>query len=121
MERIAQTAPKSCYGLDFDLTDSVCRECEHQRNCFESLGRRKYTVTLDKAQFDLVPKGFRMEIEKLMGDPELPQLERTYTLCYQSVFGKQPPDRIGQHKNLILERIRESDCRSEERRVGKES
>src|SRR3546814_17220568 len=91
MERIAQTAPKSCYGLDFDLTDSVCRECEHQRNCFESLGRRKYTVTLDKAQFDLVPKGFRMEIEKLMGDPELPQLERTYTLC-----------------------------RSEERRVGKE-
>jgi hypothetical protein len=107
MERIAQPVPKPCYAVEFDLTNPVCRECEFQTGCYEALGVRKHKITLEKVEFELVPKGFG--ITKIpCDDPELPTIERTYILCHQTIFGRRPKDKIGQHLSSILTNVRKS-------------
>jgi hypothetical protein len=107
MERIAQPVPKPCYAVEFDLSSPVCQECELQRQCFEALGVRKQKVTLDKVEFSLVPKDFGLSKIKL-DDPELPTIERTYIVCHQTIFGRRPKDKIGQHLNSFLANVRKS-------------
>jgi predicted secreted protein len=107
MERIAQPVPKPCYAVEFDLSNPVCQECEFQKSCFESLGPRKHKVTLDKVEFSLVPKAFGLT-KIPVDDPELPTIERTYIVCHQTIFGRRPKDKIGQHLTSILANVRKS-------------
>jgi hypothetical protein len=109
MERIAQPVPKPCYAVEFDLSMPVCQQCEFQRACFEALGDRKHRITLEKAQFKLVPKSYGLD-NVSVDDPELPTLERTYLLCHKAIFGRRPKDRIGAHKNSLLMHVREANC-----------
>jgi hypothetical protein len=107
MERIAQSVPKSCYAVEFDLSNQVCQQCEFQQSCYEALGARKHRITLDKVEFTLVPSEFG--ISKIpCDDPELPTIERTYVLCHQTIFGRRPKDKIGKHLNSILANVRKS-------------
>lgn len=109
MERIAIEVPKPCYALEFDLSSQVCQECEFQRQCFEALGPRRNKITLDKIEFKLVPKSYGLDNIRVE-DPELPTLERTYILCHQTIFGRRPKDRIGQHKNSFLANVKLAGC-----------
>jgi hypothetical protein len=107
MERIAQSVPKPCYAVEFDLSNTVCQECEFQKSCYEALGARKHRVKLDKVEFALVPP--RFGLSKIpCDDPELPTIERTYILCHRTIFGRRPKDKIGKHLNSILSNVRKS-------------
>jgi hypothetical protein len=110
MERIAKSVPKPCYALEHDLTTDVCRQCHVQKECFEAMGSRRQKVTLDKMTFKLVPASFGLHDTDMGEDPELPQIERTYALCYYTVFGRRPKDKIGQHKNLVIRKFRQAGC-----------
>lgn len=107
MERIAQSVPKPCYAVEFDLSSQVCRECEFQADCFEALGVRKQKISLDKVEFTLVPKGYGLS-RIPCDDPELPTIERTYIVCHQTIFGRRPKDKIGKHLNSILANVKKS-------------
>jgi hypothetical protein len=107
MERIAQSVPKSCYAVEFDLSNPVCQTCEFQQSCYDALGARKQRVALDKVEFTLVPKAFGLS-KIPCDDPELPTIERTFILCHQTIFGRRPKDRIGKHLNSILANVRKS-------------
>jgi hypothetical protein len=110
MERIAKSVPKPCYALEHDLSTDVCQKCHVQKECFQELGVRAQKVTLDKMSFKLVPRNYGLHDTDTGEDPELPQIERTYALCYYTVFGRRPEGRIGKHKNLVIQRFREAGC-----------
>lgn len=107
MERIAQSVPKSCYAVEFDLSNPVCQECEFQKSCYDALGGRKQLVPLDRVEFTLVPKEYGLS-KIPCDDPELPTIERTFILCHQTIFGRRPKDKIGKHLNSIMSNVRKS-------------
>lgn len=109
MERIAKKTPAPCYGLEFDLSDKRCQGCAVQTGCFEALGRRRTVVPVNKAQFKLVPAKFNIDAENLV-DPETPHVERTYMLCYQTIFEKRPKDTVGKHKEKMLKNVKSAGC-----------
>ena len=109
MERIAQKTPTPCYGLEFDLTTKECQACTVQKGCFEQLGRRRTVVPINRAEFKLVPSKFEIDAENLI-DPETPHVERTYVLCYQTIFGKRPQDTVGQNKAKLLQYVKATAC-----------
>jgi hypothetical protein len=74
------------------------------------MGERRHKVTIDKMVFKLVPERFGLDDTDMGEDPELPNIERTYILCHVTVFGKRPKDKIGQYKNLVIQRFREAGC-----------
>jgi hypothetical protein len=111
MERTPQPPPpKPCFALEFDLTNEICRECPVNEDCFEALGQRKRMVPLSRVLVQLVPKGYRVELEMILGDPELPELERVYILCYKTIFQKLPKDKIGQNKPKLLQMVKNAEC-----------
>lgn len=105
-ERVAQEAPLPCYGVEFRISDPRCVECPHQKGCITQMGRRADMLTLDKIEFKLVPKKFDLPDVNEMVDPETPHVERIYIICHQTVFGKRPQDKIGQHKNSLVKNAR---------------
>lgn len=110
MERVRKKAPLPCYGMEFRLSDERCRSCAHQEGCVKFMGRRAEMLTLDKVEFKLVPASFAPPGLYAAEDPELPLAERVYTICHQTVFGRRPMDKIGQHLNLLVANARESKC-----------
>jgi hypothetical protein len=102
--------PKPCFGLEHDLTNELCQECPVNEDCFQALGLRRGMVPLNKVPIQLVPVGYKVELEIIMGDPELPELERIYILCYKTIFRKLPKDRIGRNKEKLLQMIKDSEC-----------
>lgn len=108
MERTAKSAPKPCYALEFDLSTSMCQECEFQKSCFESMGMRRNRLTLDKLIFKLVPKGYGLSDIDMGEDPEIPQLEATYLLCYKTVFGTTARDSTRRYENEIIANFRKT-------------
>lgn len=109
MERIAQKTPTPCYGLEFDLTTPECQACTLQKDCFTQLGRRSNVVPVSRAEFKLVPSKFNIDAENLL-DPETPHVERTYVLCFQTIFRKRPKDTVGRHKAKVLELVKAAKC-----------
>lgn len=111
IERTPVEIPLPCYGLELDLSNAKCRACPHQEGCADKMDFRCGRVTLDKLRFELVPKAFGVEYENLTDDdPELPHLERTYRLCYQTVYDKAPPDQASRYREEIVQGMRQAGC-----------
>jgi hypothetical protein len=110
MERTPKTVPKPCFGLEFDLSNAICQACTVQADCFTALGPRQNVIPLTKLTFDLVPPAFNLDTFDAGDDPELPNIERTYVLCFKTIFNRRPQDRIGQHKKTVINLFRQAKC-----------
>jgi len=68
-------------------------------------------LPLSKAAFRILPKAYELRFNIESDDPETPELQRVYILCYTTIFGKQPKNySMGKHREAILKNIRKSDC-----------
>jgi hypothetical protein len=110
MERIAKETPKPCFAVEFDLSSKICQDCEVQQQCFEALGVRRNKITLDKVVFSVVPPEYGLSTLDTADDPELSNIERTYMVCHQTIFGCRPRDSVGKHKRAVIAKFREAGC-----------
>jgi len=68
-------------------------------------------IEVDKARFQLIPPGLikRLNIPDVYDwDPDMMNIEKVYAFCHKWVFGMEPLRNIGNHRKLILRRVREA-------------
>jgi hypothetical protein len=109
MERIPQTAPLPCYGLERSMADPQCQTCPHTEGCRLHMGVRDGKVPLDKVKFKIAPACFDMEVLRAE-DPELPHLQRLYCDCYASVFQRNPVDNVSLYRKQIIDNANKASC-----------
>lgn len=110
MERTPFKVPLSCYGLSLDLHDAVCQRCPHKVGCYNTMGRRKYRVSLDKAVFKLVPPEFRLAEPEPDEDPEFVHMDYVLDLCHRTIFGEHAKLRSGTLASEIARHARKARC-----------
>lgn len=75
------------------------------------MGRRLNRIKLSAASFNTVPPAYRASLLEIPDeDPELPTIESTYTLCYETVFGKHNSDHIGVYASRVIDNARNAEC-----------
>jgi hypothetical protein len=86
LERIAQTSPLPCYGLEQDLRTSQCLVCPHKTGCQDAMGSRHGKVPLSQASVNLELSSRPLDAE----DPDEDDFIGLYHLCYQQIFRERP-------------------------------
>lgn len=105
------TAPLPCFALEFNAADPKCVKCPHNVRCQQFMRTRLNRIPLSKATFRVLPEAYELRFNVEADDPETPELQRVYILCYLTVFGKEPSDyNMGRHREAILTNVRHAGC-----------
>lgn len=115
IERTPVDVPLACFGLEYVATDATCASCPHRVECHQCLGTRSDRIPLARAEFQLLPPGFKLPAsaaDAVFDDPEIPEIERVYKDCFISVFERVPPsgDRLGRVAPQLVEAARKANC-----------
>lgn len=103
--------PLSCFALEYSTSDPQCTACPHNRDCQRFTGSRLNRILLSKARFRTLPEAYEVRFNIEGEDPEIPELQRLYSLCHQTVFGKEPKNcPVHRYQEAIISNARRSDC-----------
>lgn len=110
-ELTPKEAPLECFALEYNGADPTCLACPHVAECKRHMLSRLDRIPLSKASYRVLPEAYDVRFNIDADDPEAPEIQRVYILCYETVFGKKPHDyNVGKHAAQIVELARRADC-----------